>query len=126
MDVKIVVNKLFSASNLGEKLLNQLQVAIDLNIRMHFEELERQKMLTSVEGIYRNGRVELVESPTDVVEGARVIVTFVPSNSIDLASQGIDKAQAEVLRTSLGTFAEDWTNPQMSIYDDYDTAKANL
>lgn len=83
-------------------------------------------MLTSVEGVYRNGRVELVESPTDVIEGARVIVTFVPSNSIDLASQGIDTAQAEVLLTSLGTFAEDWNNPQMSIYDDYDTAKANL
>jgi hypothetical protein len=83
-------------------------------------------MLTTVEGIYCNGRVELVESPNNVLEGARVIVTFVPSNTIDLASQGIDKAQAEVLRTSLGTFAEDWNNPQMSIYDDYDTAKANL
>ena len=83
-------------------------------------------MLTSVEGIYCNSRVELVESPNNVLEGARVIVTFVPSNTIDLASQGIDKAQAEVLRTSLGTFAEDWSNTQMSIYDDYDTAKANL
>ena len=82
-------------------------------------------MLTSVEGIYRNGRVELVESPNNMLEGARVIV-IVPSNTIDLASQGIDQAQAEVLRTSLGTFAEDWNNPQMSIYDDYDTAKANL
>ena len=80
-------------------------------------------MITSVEGIYCNGRVELVESPNNVLEGARVIV---PSNTIDLASQGIDQAQAEVLRTSLGTFAEDWNNPQMSIYDDYNTAKANL
>ena len=59
-------------------------------------------MITSVEGIYCNGRVELVESPNNVLEGARVIVTFVPSNTIDLASQGIDQAQAEVLRTSLG------------------------
>lgn len=83
-------------------------------------------MLTSVEGIYRNGRVELVESPTDVVEGARVIVTFVPSNTIDLAAQGIDKKQAEVLRTSLANFLEDWNSPEMSIYDDYDKAKANL
>ena len=82
-------------------------------------------MLTSIEGIYCNGRVELVESPNNVLEGARVIV-IVPSNTIDLASQGIDQAQALVLRTSLGTFAEDWNNPQMSIYDDYDTAKANL
>lgn len=83
-------------------------------------------MLTSVEGIYRNGRVELVESLNDVLEGTRVIVTFVPSNTVDLASQGIDKAQAKALRSSLTTFAEDWDNPQMSIYDDYDAAKANL
>lgn len=83
-------------------------------------------MLTSVEGIYRNGRVELLESPNDVLEGTRVIVTFGSSNTINLSSQGIDKVQAEVLRTSLGTFAEDWNNSQMSIYDDYDTAKANL
>lgn len=83
-------------------------------------------MLTSIEGIYRNGQVELVESPNDMFEGARVIVTFVPSNTIDLKSQGIDKAQAEVLRTSLATFSEDWNDLQMSIYDDYDAAKANL
>ena len=83
-------------------------------------------MLTTVEGIYRNGRVELVESPNDVLEEAKVIVTFVPSNTINLSSQGIDKAQAEALRSSLATFAEDWNNPQMSIYDDYDAAKANL
>ena len=53
-------------------------------------------------------------------------MTFVPSNTIDLASQGINKAQAEALRTSLANFAEDWNNPQMIIYDDYDAAKANL
>lgn len=64
-------------------------------------------MLTRVEGIYRNGRVELVESSNNVLEGTRVIVTFVPSNTIDLASQGIDKAQAEVLQTSLATFAKE-------------------
>ncbi len=83
-------------------------------------------MLTSIEGIYRNGRVELVENPNDVLEGTRVIVTFVPSNTIDLASQGIDKAQSEALRSRLATFAEDWNNPQMSIYDDYDAAQSNL
>lgn len=82
-------------------------------------------MLTSVEGVYRNGRVEIAESLNDVLEGTRVIVTFVRSNTIDLASQGIDKAQAEILRESLVTFSEDWNSPEMSIYDDYDAAKAN-
>jgi hypothetical protein len=34
-------------------------------------------MLTSVEGVYRGGRVELIENPSDVPEGTWVIVTFV-------------------------------------------------
>ncbi|MEH1839644.1 MAG: hypothetical protein V7L20_12935 [Nostoc sp.] len=56
-------------------------------------------MLTSVEGIYRNGRVELTEQPIDVDKGTRVIVTFIRLNGIDLASQGINEAQAEILRS---------------------------
>jgi hypothetical protein len=34
-------------------------------------------MLT-VEGVYRDGRVELTERPLDVAERARVLVTFLP------------------------------------------------
>ena len=81
-------------------------------------------MLTTVEGIYRNGRVELAENPNNAMDGTRVIVTFVGTNTIDLASQGIDKTQAEILRTNLATFSEDWNSPEMSIYDNYDAAKA--
>ena len=58
-------------------------------------------MLISVEGVYRNGRIELTESPSNVPEGTCVIVTFVGTNDIDLASQGIDREQAETLRNSL-------------------------
>ena len=64
-------------------------------------------MLNTVEGIYRNGQVELVKSPNNLLEGTRVIVTFLETKTIDLASHGIDKTQAELLRTSLATFAED-------------------
>lgn len=80
-------------------------------------------MLISVEGIYRNGRIELTENPDDMPEGTCVIVTFVRPNDIDLASQGIDRKQAEVLRTSLATFSDDWDSPEISIYDNYDAAK---
>ncbi|MEH2355830.1 hypothetical protein [Nostoc sp.] len=83
-------------------------------------------MLTSVEGTYRNGRVELTKQPTDIDEGTRVIVTFMKSDEIDLASQGINKAQAEILRSHLATFADDWDSQEMSIYDNYDAAKTNL
>jgi hypothetical protein len=35
-------------------------------------------MLNTVEGIYRNGKIELAETPAEVTE-ARVIVTFLPA-----------------------------------------------
>jgi hypothetical protein len=83
-------------------------------------------MLVSVEGVYRNGRVELTENPNNIPEGTCVTVTFVKSDEIDLESQGIDREQAKLLRANLATFSEDWDSPEMSIYDDYDAAKANL
>ncbi len=82
-------------------------------------------MLTSVEGVYRNGRVELIENPSNVPEGTWVIVTFVRSEDIDLEAQGIDQEQAKALRASLAAFSDDWDSPEMSIYDNYDAAKAN-
>jgi hypothetical protein len=83
-------------------------------------------MLPSVEGIYRNGRIELTELPDNVTEETRVIVTFIGSNieakGIDLRSRGISQAEAEVLRSNFATFAEDWNHPDMDIYDDYNSA----
>lgn len=74
-------------------------------------------MLKSVEGIYRNGKVELLETPVELAE-TRVIVTFIPSGSpADLESRGIGKAQAADLRARLRTFAEDWERPEMNVYD---------
>lgn len=74
-------------------------------------------MLQSVEGIYRNGKVELLETPTDI-DGVRVIVTFLStSNTIDLQSRGITQEQAASLRDRLRCFAEDWDRPDMAAYD---------
>ena len=36
--------------------------------------------LLTVEGIYKNGKVELTERPEHVDEAARVLVTFLPSS----------------------------------------------
>jgi hypothetical protein len=82
-------------------------------------------MLISVEGVYRNGRIELTENPNNVPEGTCVIVTFVRSNDIDLASQGIDREQVKALSASLAKFSDDWNSPEMSVYVNYDAAKAN-
>jgi hypothetical protein len=70
----------------------------------------------SIEGIYKHGRVELLETPDDVDE-ARVIVTFVPEGSVELAERGIDETDAVNLCARLATFAEDWERPEMGAYD---------
>lgn len=73
-------------------------------------------MLKSVEGVYRDGRVELLETP-DGIDHARVIVTFLPAGKVDLRDRGIDESQAADLRARLQTFAEDWESPEMEVYD---------
>ncbi len=77
-------------------------------------------MLTTIAGVYRNGKIELVEAPDDVQDETRVIVTFLPTSSVDLGARGIDETQAAALRARLARFAEDWDSPEMTIYDDYD------
>jgi len=70
----------------------------------------------TAEGIYRNGKIELLETP-DEVDETRVLVTFLPEGAIDLAGRGIDEAQASSLRARLRTFVEDWERPEMGAYD---------
>jgi hypothetical protein len=70
----------------------------------------------TVEGIYRDGKVELLETPADVDE-ARVIVTFLPDGAVNLSERSIDEAQAASLRARLSAFAEDWELPEMGAYD---------
>ncbi|MBI5525328.1 MAG: hypothetical protein HY897_03270 [Deltaproteobacteria bacterium] len=73
-------------------------------------------MLKTVEGVFKNGKVELLEIPDDV-EDAKVIVTFVPQGAVDLRSRGVDEDQALELRARLKAFAEDWDRPEMDAYD---------
>ena len=75
-------------------------------------------MLKSVEGVYRDGEVELTEP---VPEGAagRVIVTFVssPGSAVNLGARGVAREQAADLRHRLAAFAEDWQRSEMDAYD---------
>ncbi len=73
-------------------------------------------MLKSVEGICRDGKVELIEPLPEGADG-RFIVTFLATAGLDLASRGIDEFQAAVLRGKLATFAEDWQSTEMDGYD---------
>lgn len=75
-------------------------------------------MLKAVEGIYRQGKIELLETPPDVQE-ARVVVTFLPpEGAIDLQARGISEAEAAKLRARWGAAAEDWDRPEMDVYND--------
>lgn len=82
-------------------------------------------MSKSVEGVYRDGKIELLEVPSDVTEETHVIVTF-PDSSYDLQARGINEKQAADLRFRLKTFAEDWESAEIDVYDDYDNVKAKL
>lgn len=83
-------------------------------------------MLTAIQGIYRDGKIQLTETPRNVSDNTPVIVTFLTPGKIDLSVRGIDEAQAADLRTRLTTFAEEWDSPEMDVYDNYDAAKTNL
>lgn len=74
-------------------------------------------MLKAVEGIYKNGQIELLEQP-EQREEARVIVTFLMPRAVNLAERGINEAQAAELRGRLGTMAEDWERLEMDVYDE--------
>ena len=80
-------------------------------------------MLTSIQGVYRDGKIELAEKPVNVPEKTRVIVTFLEPTAIDLRARGIDESQAAEWRARLAPFAEDWDSPEMSIYDNYDAVR---
>ncbi len=45
---------------------------------------------------------------------------------INLKSRGINQEEAQIMRDNLVTFADDWNNPEMSIYDNYEQHKNNL
>ena len=74
-------------------------------------------MVKSVEGVYRNGRVELIE-PLHEAEGSRVIVTWVSASPIDLRERGIDRVPGGRSPPTIGHVAEDWDRPEMAAYDE--------
>jgi hypothetical protein len=75
-------------------------------------------MVKSVEGICRNGKVELLD-PLPEAGVSRVIVTWShPAEPVDLRERGIDEAQAADLRRRLAQFAKDWDRPEVAAYDE--------
>ena len=79
-------------------------------------------------GTVKNG-VVLLPADAKLPDGTKVSVEPVnggESGSVDLRSRGIDPAQAAELRAGLASFTPEWDSAEMSLYDNYDAAKANL
>ena len=77
-------------------------------------------MLTTLQGVYRKGKIVLANNPSDIPDETPVIVTFLGGIGIDLRARGIGEEQASALRAQLAAFAEEWDSPEMSMYDNYD------
>ena len=84
-------------------------------------------MLKSVEGVYRDGKIELTETPggcTGRNAGHCDIsgdISYRPASAWHQRDTGRQNSGAQ-----LGTFAEEWDSPEMEPYDNYDAAKAKL
>jgi hypothetical protein len=75
-------------------------------------------MLRTVEGVCREGKIELDEIPSDV-DGARVLVTFLFQPVPPLRDEPqIDKELTAEARWRFGAIADDWDRPEMDVYDE--------
>lgn len=78
-------------------------------------------MFATVQGVYRDGQIVLSEVPQYLGNDVPVFVTFLNPTHVSLIDRGISPREAHELRANLSTFAEDWDNPSMAIYDEYET-----
>ncbi|NDY74113.1 hypothetical protein DO021_12770 [Desulfobacter hydrogenophilus] len=77
-------------------------------------------MMQTVRGIYKDGRVEFINSPPADVDQIPVLITFLVDEhgqEVDLQKQGIGPENAMDLRNRLKCFADDWERPEMDAYD---------
>ena len=79
---------------------------------------QQKEVLEFVEGLEQN--THQVETPHSSISAADE-----KKKAVDLLEHGISREQAEELRASFATF-EDWRDPEMDIYDDYDQHLATL
>lgn len=79
-------------------------------------------MIQTVEGLFRNGKVELLQEPDNISE-ARVIVTFLPDHIRSAGAPTFTPEEVAELRGKLAAWEEDWNAPGMEAYDDYETRR---
>lgn len=81
-------------------------------------------MMTSIQGVYRGGKVELAKPADSINNGTPVIVTFLTNGAVDLGTLGVTPEQAGELRQRLASFADEGSSPEMAAYDNYHAARS--
>jgi hypothetical protein len=82
-------------------------------------------MLQSVEGVFRKGRVELLETPPNIQE-TRVIVTFLTETVPPAGESPFTAEEIADLRGKLSAWEDDWNAPGMEAYDDYEARRSSV
>ncbi len=80
--------------------------------------------MITVEGVYKDGKVVLLEE-VSAPKQSKVLITFLENTDIQLSTLGIEQGEAAELRDKFASF-EDWNDPSLDIYNDYDNAKSVL
>lgn len=87
--------------------------------KVHSLDDEQQKqVLEFVENLEQNVRREEASLSSSGMENGK-------KDEVDLGEHGISREQAADLRARFATF-EDWSDPEMDIYDNYDQGLATL
>jgi hypothetical protein len=79
-------------------------------------------MIQTVEGVFRNGRVELLEEPENICD-SRVLVTFLPDAIGPAGGPLFSREEVADLRGKLAAWEGDWNAPGMEEYDAYETRR---
>lgn len=78
----------------------------------------------TVEGVYKDGEIRLLEN-VQAMKDSKVLVTFLDNSDVELSALGLAEDEAAELRDNFAAF-EDWNDPALDIYNNYDNAKAAL
>jgi hypothetical protein len=75
-------------------------------------------MLKTVEGIYRNGQIELSEAPQDISDSAQVLVTFLDPGKFDATRlhQLIDQFETSI---GIQQGLDDFDAGRFRLFDDF-------
>ncbi len=83
-------------------------------------------MMQTVKGVYRDGEVELLELPSDVVEG-EVLVTFVSEQALDnLEPETVSDAPRKIYRGMLSSGGRKSTEEDFKSAEFYGDSGDNL